>query len=232
MNLFGKDPKQQEGAPPRPDDAPDDAIISEDTHRENRIPSNQSRTLKWPVLDTGIHPSKNILTPDVWELDFLGLVEEPVKFTWEQFQQLPRTKIFSDMHCVTRWSRLGNLWEGISTREILKNVKLKPEAKFVMIYAYDEPQNFRGNSVPWSTNLPLDYFLDSDCLFADTHDGEPISLEHGGPLRLVVPKLYAWKSAKWVRAIEFRDTDAPGFWERGGYHMLGDPWKEERFGFS
>jgi hypothetical protein len=139
---------------------------------------------------------------------------------------------FVDMHCVTRWSRLGNVWEGVSTREVMKHVKLKPEAKFVLVQAYDKAFSIYGGASNWTTNLPLEYFLDEDCLFADTHDGEPISHEHGGPLRLVIPKLYAWKSAKWVKGVEFRADDTPGFWERGGYHMLGDPWKEQRYRFS
>jgi DMSO/TMAO reductase YedYZ molybdopterin-dependent catalytic subunit len=231
--LFGqKDTKLQDGPPPSPEDAPTEAIISPDTRRENRIPVNQSRTRKWPVLDTGVHPAAKELTPDVWRFTLSGLVEEPVEWTWEQFQSLPRTKIFADMHCVTRWSRLGNTWEGVSTREIIKHVKLRPEAKYVLVQAYDKAFGFFGGSANWTTNMPLDYFLDADCLFADTHDGEPIPLEHGGPLRLVIPKLYAWKSAKWAKGVEFRDTDTPGYWERGGYHMLGDPWKEQRYRFS
>ena len=117
----------------------------------------------------------------------------------------------------------------MSTRTVFEQARVDPAAKFVQIWAWDEPHTFYGNTAPWSTNLPLEWFLDEDCLFADTHDGEPLTLEHGGPLRLVIPKLYAWKSAKWVKGIEFRADDAPGFWERGGYHMLGDPWKEQRF---
>ena len=232
MNLFGKDPKHQEKIP-TPADAPEDAIISEDTRRENRIPPNQSRTAKWPVLDTGIHPHP--IKPLEWAMRFQGLLSEGVEardLDWETFQAMPRVKVFADMHCVTRWSRLGNLWEGVATREVMKHVPIAPEVKFVTIWAYDEPQNFRGNATPWTTNLPLDEFLGEDCLFADTHDGEPLSLEHGGPVRLIIPKLYAWKSAKWIRGVNFQASDDPGFWERGGYHMLGDPWKEQRFRFS
>ncbi|GAB4451397.1 MAG: sulfite oxidase-like oxidoreductase [Armatimonadaceae bacterium] len=231
--LFGsKDPKLQGDTPPSPDEAPEDVIVSPDTRRENRIPPGQSRTKKWPVLDTGVHPSASELTPEVWRLELTGLVEEPVIFTWEEFQKLPRTKVFADMHCVTRWSRLGNTWEGVRTRDVLQQVRLKPEAKFVLVHAYDKSFSFLGGGSNWSTNLPLEAFLDEDCLFADTHDGEPISLEHGGPLRLVIPRLYAWKSAKWVKGVEFRDNDTPGFWERGGYHMYGDPWAEQRYRFS
>lgn len=230
--FFPKDPKLQGDAPPVPEEQAGDVLISPDTRRENRVPRNQARTKKWPVLDTGVHPAAGELTPAVWRFSLTGLVEEPVEWTWEQFQSLPRTRIFADMHCVTRWSRLGNVWEGVSTREVVKRVRLKPEAKFVLVTGYDVVSFFRGGSAQWTTNLPLERFLDEDCLFADTHDGEPISLEHGGPLRLVVPRLYAWKSAKWVRGIAFRADDTPGFWERGGYHMLGDPWQEQRYRFG
>ncbi|MGC4046998.1 MAG: molybdopterin-dependent oxidoreductase [Armatimonas sp.] len=226
--LFGKpDPKLQGDTPPGPEDAPEGAVISPDTRRENRIPSNQSRTKKWPVLDAGVQPEPDFVAN--WTLSLTGLVDEEVHLTWEEFQGLPRTKVFADMHCVTRWSRLGNVWEGVSTRTVFDLANVDPTAKFVHIWAWDEPRTFYGGSAPWSTNLPLEWFLDEDCLFADTHDGAPLTLEHGAPLRLIIPKLYAWKSAKWVKGIEFRADDAPGFWERGGYHMLGDPWKEQRF---
>lgn len=232
--LFGtRDPKLQEGDPPRPESAPASALVSDDTHRDNRIPPNQARTRKWPVLDAGGPPSDiNLKDLTNWRFTLSGLVEEPITWTWDEFKTLPRTRVFADMHCVTRWSRLGNVWEGVSTREIVKHAKVKSDAKFVLVSAYDKGFSFSGGAQPWTTNLPLEYFLDEDCLLADTHDGDPISLEHGGPLRLVIPKLYAWKSAKWVSGIEFRAADTPGFWERGGYHMLGDPWKEQRYRFS
>jgi DMSO/TMAO reductase YedYZ molybdopterin-dependent catalytic subunit len=232
VSIFSKDSKLQEGEPPQPEEQAAGVLISPDTRRENRIPPRQSRTKKWPVLDTGVHPALGEVTSDVWRFSLTGLVEEPVEWTWREFKKLPRTKVFADMHCVTRWSRLGNVWEGVSTREVMKHVKLKPDAKFVLVQAYDKAFSIYGGASNWTTNLPLEYFLDEDCLFADTHDGEPISHEHGGPLRLVIPKLYAWKSAKWVKGVEFRADDTPGFWERGGYHMLGDPWKEQRYRFS
>lgn len=235
MLFQSRDPKLQGDLPPAPDDAPQGAIISPDTRRgstDARIPPHQARTKKWPVLDAGGPPDIDLKNLSWWRLELGGLIEVEASFTWAEFQKLPRIKVFADMHCVTRWSRLGNVWEGVSARELAKHVQIKPDAKFVMIHAYDKGFSFLGGRTDWSTNLPLDYFLDEDCLFADTHDGQPITLEHGGPLRLIVPKLYAWKSAKWVKAIEFRATDAPGFWERGGYHMLGDPWKEQRYRFS
>jgi DMSO/TMAO reductase YedYZ molybdopterin-dependent catalytic subunit len=155
-----------------------------------------------------------------WSFEITGLVAQPVRWTWAQFQQLPRVSVLADFHCVTRWSKLDNVWEGVSTREVLGRVSVHPSARYVLVHAYDSD---------WATNMPLDAFAAEDALFADTHDGAPLSLEHGGPLRLVVPRLYAWKSAKWVRGIELLAEDRAGFWEEGGYHMNGDPWNEERF---
>ena len=235
MLFQTRDPKLQEGTPPAPADAPPQAVVSPDTERGDehaRIPPRQARTKKWPVLDTGEHPTPKELAPNVWNFTVSGLVEHPVIFTWDEWQKLPRVQVFADMHCVTRWSRLGNVWGGVRTREIYDRAGVKPTAKFVLVSAYDKVSFFKGGHAVWTTNLPLDYFLSDDCLFADTHDGAPIPLEHGGPVRLVVPQLYAWKSAKWAAGVEFRDTDTPGYWERGGYHMLGDPWKEQRFRFS
>jgi DMSO/TMAO reductase YedYZ molybdopterin-dependent catalytic subunit len=217
MFGYGQDPKQQPETPPSPEEQAEGVIISPDTRREQRIPPRQARTRKWPVLDASGPPH---IDRALWRFTVTGLVETPLEWTWEEFQKLPRTRVFADMHCVTRWSRLGNLWEGVSTREVLQRAGVQPNAAYVLAYGYD-----RG----WSTNMPLADFLGEDCLFADTHDGEPIALEHGGPLRLVIPRLYAWKSAKWVRGIELVERDRPGFWERGGYHMHGDPWTEQRF---
>ncbi len=204
-----------------PADAPPGAIISPDTHRANRIPPGQSRTRKWPVLDASGTPDMSKVS---WKLHVAGLVEQPLEFTWEQFLALPRVQVFADMHCVTRWSRLGNVWEGVSTRHLLELAGgAKPEAKYVIAYGYD---------YGWTTNLPLEEFLAEDALVALKHDGEEISADHGGPARLMVPRLYAWKSAKWLGAIELVERDKAGFWERNGYHMNGDPWKEERFGVN
>jgi DMSO/TMAO reductase YedYZ molybdopterin-dependent catalytic subunit len=196
-----------------------DVIISPDVRRENRIPPGQSRTLKWPVLHAGGVPRVNVET---WDLRVGGLVERPLAFTYKELLDLPSVKVLSDFHCVTRWSRLDNLWEGVATRLIAERAIVRPEVRFVLVYAEEG----------WTTNMPVEDFLAEDALFAYKHDGEPLSSDHGGPVRLVVPQLYAWKSAKWVRGVEFRDTDKPGFWEEGGYHMHGDPWTEERFYWS
>lgn len=199
---------------------PEGAIVSPDTLRPERIPPGQSRTRKWPVLDAGGPPETDLNT---WRFALEGMIAHPRAWTWREFLELPRAKVFSDFHCVTRWSRLGNLWEGVSTSALVQLAGgVLPAAKFVTIHGYD---------YGWTTNLPLADFLAEDALIALFHDGEPISREHGGPARLIVPRLYAWKSAKWIAGVEFRETDKPGFWERNGYHMRGDPWKEERFGW-
>lgn len=212
--------KFQEEALRKPEEQAQGIVISPDTRRANRVPPGQSRTRKWPVLDAAGPPKIDLAR---WKLELTGLVENAVAWNWEQFQELPRTKVFSDFHCVTRWSRLGNVWEGVSTRELVRLAgAAKDSARFVVAHGYD---------YDWTTNLPLAQFLAEDALVATHHDGEPITVEHGGPVRLIVPRLYAWKSAKWLASIEFTDEDRAGFWERNGYHMNGDPWQEERFGY-
>jgi DMSO/TMAO reductase YedYZ molybdopterin-dependent catalytic subunit len=209
----------QAGEPRPPGELPEGVIVSPDTRRAERVPPGQSRTRKWPVL----HASRVPHVPtEQWSLEVAGLVERPLRFNWEEFQALPRVKVYADFHCVTRWSRLDNVWEGVATRELLSRAGVRPEAKFVILHAHDDG---------WTTNLPLADFAGEDALLADTHDGRPIPPDHGGPLRAIVPRLYAWKSAKWLRAVELSAADRAGYWERGGYHMRGDPWREERFGW-
>jgi DMSO/TMAO reductase YedYZ molybdopterin-dependent catalytic subunit len=207
-----EDPKYQAGDPPAPDSVPEGVIISPDTLRENRVPPGQSRTRKWPVLHYGFVPKIDL---NAWRLSVFGLVETSLTFTWEEFRELPRVRVFSDFHCVTRWSRLGNLWEGVSVREILRRAGVKPDARYVIP---------TGEDGGWTTDVPLEEFDVEDALFADTHDGQPIDADHGGPVRLVIPRLYAWKSAKWVRSIELTAQDRPGYWEQAGYHLHADPW--------
>ena len=198
---------------------PEDVTVSPDAARPVRVPPGQTRTRKWPVLDASGPPAIDLPR---WRFGVSGLVARPAEWNWEEFQALPRVKVFADFHCVTRWSRLGNTWEGVSTRELLgSSGGALPEARYVTIHAYD-----RG----WTTNMPLASFLAEDALVALTHDGEPLAREHGGPARLVIPRLYGWKSAKWIAGVEVRAEDRPGFWEANGYHMRGDPWREERFG--
>ena len=217
--MFGMDrSKIQENEIPAPIELPADVIISPDTLRENRLPPAQSRTKKWPVLDASGAPHVDLAG---WRFRIGGLAGKPVEWNWEEFQRLPRRRVFADFHCVTRWSRLGNLWEGVTTRELVERAGGPgAEARFVLVHGYD------GG---WTTNLPLEDFLAEDALVATHHDGEAITAEHGGPARLIVPRLYAWKSAKWVAGVELLTEDQAGFWEKNGYHMRGDPWTQQRY---
>ena len=215
--MIETDPKYQPGDPGRADDQSSDVIVSPDTRRSDRIPPGQSRTRKWPVLDAHGTPHVPL---ESWRLQVFGLVERPLAYALAEFRALPRVKVFADFHCVTRWSRLGNVWEGVSTRELLSRAGIRPEARVVVCHGYDNQ---------WTTNLPLADFLAEDALLADLHDSQPITADHGGPVRGMVPRLYAWKSAKWICGIELVAEDQPGYWERGGYHLRGDPWAEQRF---
>lgn len=181
-----------------------------------QLPPGQYRTEKWPVLHYGGIPRIDLAT---WEFAVTGEAEAPRTWSWEEFTHLPRTVVRCDIHCVTAWSRFGNTFEGVAAREVLRDVRPRPGAEFVMVHSYGG----------YTTNLRLAALLDDDVLFAFTHDGTPLSPEHGGPCRLVVPKLYFWKSAKWVQGIELMREERPGFWEQNGYNMRGDPWKEERY---
>jgi DMSO/TMAO reductase YedYZ molybdopterin-dependent catalytic subunit len=209
--------KYQEGEPAAPATFGADVIVSPDTRRAERLPPGQARTRKWPVLHHGAAP---IIPTDRWRLEVLGLVDRPFQIGWDEFRNLPRVKVYSDFHCVTRWSRLGNLWEGVTVGDLVTRAGIQAAARFALIHSYD------GG---WTTNVPLADLLAQDVVLADTHDGEAISADHGGPVRLVIPRLYAWKSAKWVHKIELLAEDCPGFWERLGYHRHGDPWSEERY---
>jgi DMSO/TMAO reductase YedYZ molybdopterin-dependent catalytic subunit len=190
-------------------------IISPDTLKPNRIPPGQHLTDKWPVLHYG---KVHIIETAKWTFSVKGLVEKERTLTYKEFTALPRVEVFSDIHCVTTWSRLNNTWEGVSASAIKELVAIKGEARYVMV----------EGAGGFTTNLPLDDFFQEDVLFALKHDGQPITVEHGGPVRLVVPRLYFWKSAKWATGLNFIAKDKPGFWEQAGYHMHGDPWTEER----
>ncbi len=181
-----------------------------------RLPPGQYATEKWPVLTYGGVPQIDLGT---WTFRCYGRVAHEVSWTWQEFLRLPRIEVVSDIHCVTRWSRFDNRWEGVSVSEILRRVEVAPEAVAVMAHS-------EGG---YTTNIALSDLREDDVLLAIRHDGRDISPEHGGPCRLVVPKLYFWKSAKWIRAFEFLDANAPGFWERNGYHLRGEPFAEERF---
>jgi DMSO/TMAO reductase YedYZ molybdopterin-dependent catalytic subunit len=181
-----------------------------------RLPPGQVLTEKWPVLTYGETPRVDHRT---WTFRCFGLVEQEVSWTWEEFLRLPRVEVKSDVHCVTRWSRFDNLWEGVSAREIIGRLKVRPDAVAVMAHAEQG----------YTTNISLRDLREQDVLLAIKHDGSDLAAEHGGPCRLVIPKLYFWKSAKWIRAFEFLGFDAPGFWEVNGYHLHADPWMEERY---
>ena len=197
-------------------DGGDRKALEQKMKSEGRLPPGQSLTLKWPVLHYGSVPR---FDPERWDFRVYGAVDAPVRWTWSEFNALPKVKRHSDFHCVTRWSRFDNDWEGVPFREVLERVKLKAGARYVLVHA---EQGF-------TANVPLADLDREEVLLATHHDGQPLSPDHGYPLRLIVPHLYAWKSLKWVRGIEFLVQDAPGFWEQNGYHMHGDPWREQRF---
>lgn len=186
---------------------------------QTRIPPGQVETRKWPVLHHGSVPQVDLAT---WRFRIFGLVSDEVSLTYPEFMSLPRTQVLCDIHCVTRWSRLDNEFEGVLARDVLRLARVLPEAQYVMVHA---EQGF-------TANLPLPDLLRDNVRFAFRWNGQDLTPEHGWPLRLVVPHLYFWKSAKWVTGLELMDRDRPGFWEQNGYHMYGDPWKVQRYGDS
>jgi DMSO/TMAO reductase YedYZ molybdopterin-dependent catalytic subunit len=181
-----------------------------------RIPPGQYLTEKFPVLTYG--PIPRVQT-ETWTLRLFGEVAQPVTLSWADFLALPQTDLQSDFHCVTHWSRLDNVWTGVAIRDILNLVEVRPAATHVMAHAVGG----------YTTNMPLSVLNDDDVLIAHRHDGQPLTPEHGYPARLVVPKRYAWKSAKWLSGLEFMAEDRPGFWERNGYSNSAEPWAEERY---
>ncbi len=193
-----------------------DRIDVRDAGRE-RLPPGQIITQKWPVLHYGTVPRVDLAT---WRFEVSGAVERPVSLSWDELLALPRRETACDMHCVTRWSRYDNVFEGVPVQEVLARAGVKPGAAYVLVHA---EQNY-------TTNLPLSDLDRPANLLALSHNGEPLTPEHGGPVRLLVPHLYLWKSAKWVTGFQLLEEDYPGFWEQNGYHMRGDPWREERYG--
>ncbi len=181
-----------------------------------RVPAGQYLTDKFPVLTFGSTPKIDIAT---WQFKVFGLVEEGLTWSWDEFKAISSTVQTSDFHCVTQWSQLDNAWEGVSILDVMKHIKPLANAGYVMLHCYGG----------YTTNLSLEDLLQDDVLFAHKQEGQVLAPDHGGPLRLIVPKLYAWKSAKWVNGMEFMEHDKPGFWEQRGYHMVGDPWKEQRY---
>ena len=195
----------------------DEQIIkSPDTERKNRVPPGQRLVDYFPVLHYNGIPK---IDTAKWTFRIFGLIEKEMNLNLDEFMALPRVKVFSDIHCVTGWSKLNNRWEGVSSSQIRKLLNVFPEAKFVMVHCLDG----------YSTNLSFEDFFQPDVLFAVKYENEPVTLEHGYPVRLIVPRLYLYKSAKWVNGVEVMAKDKPGFWESRGYHNHGDPWQEERY---
>jgi DMSO/TMAO reductase YedYZ molybdopterin-dependent catalytic subunit len=189
--------------------------ITADPARD-RLPPGQRLVQDWPVLDLGAEPD---VTPEKFRLDIDGAVENRLSLRLDEFMALPQTDSVSDIHCVTQWSRYDNQWRGVAARDILAAVRPNPEVKHVVFTSFDG----------YTTNLQLDQFDQPDVFVVHQWQGKPLTRAHGGPVRMLVPRLYFWKSAKWLRRIQFTISDHPGFWERRGYHNNGDPWTEERY---
>ncbi|WP_158742112.1 sulfite oxidase-like oxidoreductase [Acidisphaera sp. L21] len=181
-----------------------------------RLPPGQHLVRDWPVLDLGVHPN---IDPARWSLRVFGAVRESVTWNWDAFRAQDQVQEVTDIHCVTTWSRYDNQWDGVSTRTVLDAVQPLDGASFVILHSHDG----------YTTNLPLADFAAPDAILAHCWNGKPLTAEHGGPVRLIVPHLYLWKSAKWLQRIEFVTGDKPGFWETRGYHERGDPWQEQRY---
>jgi DMSO/TMAO reductase YedYZ molybdopterin-dependent catalytic subunit len=187
-----------------------------DPERAERLPPGQRLVANWPVLDLGVQPD---VTKHDWRLSADGLVENPVSLTYARLLAMPQSESVSDIHCVTKWSRYDNRWVGVSARDLIALVRPKAEVAHVIFHAYDG----------YTTNVTLEAFAADDAMIAHSWEGYPITRQHGGPVRIVIPRYYFWKSAKWVKRIEFSRDDKPGFWEVRGYHNVGDPWLEERY---
>lgn len=195
--------------------------IEIDTARgKERVPPGQYLVGdRWPILTYGSTPMPDL---ENWDFTMGGLVDNPLRFTWPEWNELPTVEVKADMHCVTSWSKLGNVWSGVHAKYLLDMAQPKPEAKFFSAIC----------DGGYTTNVPVEELYEEDALFATHHNGEPLEAGHGAPMRLVIPRLYAWKSAKWLCGLEFLSEDKPGFWEVNGYHNYGDPWQEQRYSFS
>lgn len=187
-----------------------------DAGHVNRLPPGQKEVTNWPVLDLGIQPD---VSTAKWSLTIDGRVANPLTWDWATFQAQPQFEDVSDIHCVTQWSRYDNHWQGVSSKHIVELVKPLPDARHVIFHSYDG----------YTTNVRLPVFAETNVLLAHSWEGKPLERDHGGPVRIVIPDWYFWKSAKWVKRIEFVADDRPGFWEVRGYHNEADPWKEERY---
>ena len=187
-----------------------------------KLPPGQIETRKWPVLDLGDKPAISLAE---WRLEVDGLVERKLSFSWDEFLKLPQVEDVSDFHCVTTWSRFDNRWKGVRFRTLAEMAGVKPQARFVLATAHDRS----GSGEEYTTNLPLASAMEPDVLLVHEWEGKPLPLDHGGPVRMITPKLYAWKGAKWIKRIEVLTEDRLGFWEQRGYSNTADPWAEERY---
>lgn len=186
---------------------------------ETRLPPGQHLVERFPVLDLGVSPA---IETAQWRLTLHGLVEQPLDLNWQAFHQLPQEEFVSDIHCVTSWSRFDNHWRGVAVRHLLEAARPLSEARFVFIRSFDN----------YTTNMPLDDFAHEQCLLATHWEGKPLTREHGAPVRLIIPHLYLWKSAKWIKEIILADTNERGFWEQNGYHNDANPWDEQRYAWQ
>jgi DMSO/TMAO reductase YedYZ molybdopterin-dependent catalytic subunit len=184
--------------------------------QRDRLPPGQRLVTDWPVLDLGAEPN---VTPQKFRLDVDGAVETRLSLSLDEFMALPQAESVSDIHCVTQWSRYDNRWKGVAARTILDMVQPKPDARFITFHSFDA----------YTTNVRLDQFDQPDVFLVHEWEGKPLTRAHGGPVRVLIPRFYLWKSAKWLRRIQFTISDHKGFWERRGYHNNGDPWTEERY---
>ena len=191
-------------------------LSGEASGQQERLPPGQRLVTTWPVLDLGVQPD---IAPQAWQLEIVGAVNKPQTLDWQQLQAMDLVESVSDMHCVTTWSRYDNHWRGLATRALLALVEPSPQARFVMAESFDS----------YTTNMPIEALQEQDSLLAIQWEGKPLTREHGGPVRLLIPHLYLWKSAKWLRKLVFMTEDQRGFWEKNGYHNHADPWLEERY---
>lgn len=194
---------------------PDEGFIPK-RPRDTRLPPGQYETRDFPVLSMGPTPEVSI---SGWKLEVVGAIENPMSWNWEEFNKLPTENVVKDIHCVTKWSKFDTKWRGVMMDTIFDLVKLKEGATHIIAHSYDG----------YETNVPIADLVNKKAMVAVEYDGEEIEAEHGGPARLLVPHLYFWKSAKWLKKIEVLENDRAGFWETHGYHNYGDPWREERY---
>ena len=192
-------------------------------HGMPKLPVGQHEVKNWPVLDLGEQPH---VSPGEWKLEVAGLVENPFTLTWDQFLALPQAEDVSDFHCVTTWSRYDNRWRGVRFKTIAELAVPREDARFVLCTGYDFAP---GTDIPYTTNIPLERAIDDDVLLVHTWEGQPLPRDHGGPVRMITPRLYAWKGTKWIRKIEFLAEDRKGFWEERGYSNSAEPWFNDRY---